>query len=490
MLRGLAILFCRGFIRLMHLYFMGICGTAMGNAALMLRALGHTVCGADTGIYPPMSTLLQDSGITLYDGYDADRLEQIAPDLVVVGNVVSRGHPEMEWLLETRQFRYTSLPGLLSEQVLARRRNFVVAGTHGKTTTSTLAAYLLNAQSDKSPGYLIGGVPLDLPGGAKAGEDAGPFVIEGDEYDSAFFDKRSKFIHYLPHVLALNNLEFDHADIFRDLEDIKRTFRHVIRLVPRNGHILVNGEDENLASLFPINWTQVHSVGLSESCALRLVDFEEDPDGSAFTLLWQNQEWGRVRWKLAGEFNARNAAMAALGVGLLLHADDPRELSLDALSDFRGVKRRQEILFKNKHQLVLEDFGHHPSALRETLTSLRRRFPQRRIVACFEPRSNTARSRVFQHDLVDAFDHANAVFFGAVHRAQAMSADVRLDTAELCAALKNKHPGIIAEAFETNAALLESLSQESRKHENKPSITVFFSNGSFDGIMSRYTAGL
>ena len=217
----------------MRIYFMGVCGTAMGNAALLMRRQGHEVFGSDSGIYPPMSELLERSGVAVLEGYDEGRLREINPDLVVVGNVISRGNPEVEWLLRTDSIAYASLPSLLHDRVLRHRCNIVVAGTHGKTTTTALTASLLCANGC-NPGYFIGGVPRDLPAGALEGDPGAPFVIEGDEYDSAFFDKRSKFIHYRPHILVVNNLDFDHADIFRDLADIQRSFEHLFRLVPDN----------------------------------------------------------------------------------------------------------------------------------------------------------------------------------------------------------------------------------------------------------------
>ena len=247
----------------MRIYFMGICGTAMGNAALLARAAGHEVLGADTGVYPPMSTVLAEAGITLHEGYDPARLELLKPDLVVIGNAMSRGNPEVEWLLDTRTIAFTSLPALLADFVLMGRRNIVIAGTHGKTTTTALTAFLLR-ENGRDPGFLIGGVPFDPPVGSHLGAAADPFVIEGDEYDSAFFDKRSKFIHYAPHIAVLNNLEFDHADIFRDLADVQRTFLHLTRLVPRNGWIVLNGDDDNLRALGPLAWTRVVRVGTGE----------------------------------------------------------------------------------------------------------------------------------------------------------------------------------------------------------------------------------
>src|SRR5687768_13178723 len=279
----------------MKVYFMGVCGTAMGNAALLARAAGHVVEGADSGVYPPMSTVLAGAGITLHEGYDPARLQKLAPDLVVVGNALSRGNPEVEWLLESRALPFTSLPAMLNDFVLKRRRNLVICGTHGKTTTTALTAFLLR-EAGQDPGFLIGGVPQDPPVGAHLGAPQDPFVIEGDEYDSAFFDKRSKFIHYAPHIAVLNNLEFDHADIFRDLTDVQRTFTHLTRIVPRNGFVVLNGDDTNLPALGAMSWTRVIRVGLDESNDVRLVNFAETPAGAEFRILWQGEEWGHVRW--------------------------------------------------------------------------------------------------------------------------------------------------------------------------------------------------
>src|SRR5688500_18029715 len=273
-----------------RIYFMGICGTAMGNAALLARAAGHEVLGADSGIYPPMSTVLAEAGITLHEGYDPTRLEKIAPDLVVVGNAMSRGNAEVEWLLETRAFAFTSLPAMLNDFVLKRRRNLVICGTHGKTTTTALTAFLLR-EAGQDPGFLIGGVPQDPPMGAQLGNPRDPFVIEGDEYDSAFFDKRSKFIHYAPHIAVLNNLEFDHADIFRDLADVQRTFTHLVRIVPRNGAVVLNGDDTNFSALGAMSWTRVVRVGLDETNDVRIAGFAETPGGAEFRLSWKGREW-------------------------------------------------------------------------------------------------------------------------------------------------------------------------------------------------------
>ena len=468
----------------MRIYFMGICGTAMGNAALLARAAGHEVMGADTGVYPPMSTVLAEAGIMLHEGYDPVRLEQLAPDLVVIGNAMSRGNPEVEWLLDTRALPFTSLPALLHESVLKTRRNLVICGTHGKTTTTALTAFLLR-ENGRDPGFLIGGVPQDPPTGNHFGATGDPFVIEGDEYDSAFFDKRSKFIHYAPHIAVLNNLEFDHADIFRDLADVQRTFSHLTRIVPRNGWIVLNGDDANLLALGPLSWTQVVRVGTGEGNDLRIVDFTETAAGAHFNLVWRGVPWANVKWSQPGLFNARNAAMAALAAGLALFPDVPTKLKLDALARFRGVKRRQELLVDRPALKVMEDFGHHPTALAETLHSFRARFPGHVIHAAFEPRSNTSRTKVMQSAFMRALALADEVYLGSIARAEKLKPEERFDVEALVQFLESQ--GVAGYAATTNDDLLEKLGANvTAAGSDKPQLVVFFTNGSFGGIIQRF----
>ncbi|MDI1248871.1 MAG: Mur ligase family protein [Lacunisphaera sp.] len=487
----------------MRIYFMGICGTAMGNAALLARAAGHEVLGADQGIYPPMSTVLAAAGITLHEGYDPLRLEKLAPSLVVIGNAMSRGNPEVEWLLDTRAIPATSLPALLHDSILSLRRNIVVAGTHGKTTTTALTAFLLR-ENGRDPGYLIGGVPLDPPEGANLGTLEDPFVIEGDEYDSAFFDKRSKFIHYSPHIAVLNNLEFDHADIFRDLQDVQRTFLHLTRIVPRNGWIVLNGDDTNLAALGPLAWTRVVRVGTGDKNDLQIVDFSENAGGATFGLLWQGRLWAEVKWAQPGLFNARNAAMAACAAGLAIASDvgrglpptsgsvghkarptdDPTILKLDCLARFRGVKRRQELLVDTPRLKVIEDFGHHPTALAETLQSFRARYPGHLIHAAFEPRSNTSRTKIMQAAFMRALALADVVYLGAVAGVDKLQADERFDTEAVSQHLATQ--GVEAHTAPTNADLLEIIQENIAEITDRPQLVVFFTNGSFDGIIGKF----
>lgn len=474
----------------MKIYFLGICGTAMGNAALLARASGHEVEGADSGIYPPMSTVLRQANIRLHEGYDPARLASLAPDLVVVGNAMSRGNPEVEWLLDSKAVRFTSLPALLHETVLARRDNIVVCGTHGKTTTTSLAAFLLR-ENGRDPGFLIGGVPMDPPVGSHLGALPEPFVIEGDEYDSAFFDKRSKFIHYSPKVAVINNLEFDHADIFRDLADVQRTFSHLVRIVPKSGWVIVNGDDDNLRALGAMPWTQVLRVGVGEQNDVRISDFCEDAKGAGFKLAWAGAHWAQIQWAMPGLFNARNAAMAATAAALLTPGGHAA-LRLEALQRFRGVRRRQETLVAVSGLTIIEDFGHHPTALAETLTSLRARHPQSEIFAVFEPRSNTARTRVLQGAFMRALAMADEVFIGAVNRADKLRDDERFDVDVVIEQLGNQ--GINATTAASNARLLVQLRDAvgGATFGRNERVVVFFSNGSFDGIIgefARWAAG-
>jgi UDP-N-acetylmuramate: L-alanyl-gamma-D-glutamyl-meso-diaminopimelate ligase len=469
----------------LKLYFMGVCGTAMGNAALLARASGHDVTGSDEHVYPPMSTVLSEAGVEVHQGYDPTRLAALAPDLVVVGNAMTRGNPEVEWLLDDRAIPYTSLPAMLHDLVLNRRRNIVVAGTHGKTTTTALAAFLLR-ENGRDPGYLIGGVPQDPPTGSHLGSPGDPFVIEGDEYDSAFFDKRSKFIHYSPHIAVFNNLEFDHADIFRDLADVQRTFVHFARIIPRSGFAVVNGDDDNLRALGSMPWTRVIRVGLEEHNDARIVDYRETATGSSFGLLWRGLPWAQVDWSLFGSYNARNAAIAATAVRLALAGDSPAAVPLEALGKFRGVRRRQEILVATPGLTVVEDFGHHPTALSETLLSLRARFPGSVLTAVFEPRSNTARVRTLQTGFTRALAHADEVYLGAVSRASALSAEERFDAEAVAGNLEAQ--GVRAWQFESNAALHDALALDTIPARGAPRVVVFFTNGSFDGIIGRFAS--
>ncbi len=383
----------------MHIHILGICGTFMAGVALLARAAGHTVSGCDAGVYPPMSTQLAEAGIALREGYDPNQLAEFQPDMVVVGNVMSRGRPIVEELLD-RDLPYTSGPAWLADYVLRGRHVLAVAGTHGKTSTSSLLAWILE-RAGLEPGFLIGGIPANFGLSARLGR-APFFVVEADEYDTAFFDKRSKFVHYRPRTLILNNLEFDHADIFPDLAAIQRQFHHLLRTVPGTGLIVTNGQDPNLAEVLAMGcWTPVERFGTGDWEARAIA-----PDGGAFDVYHQGSPQGRAEWTQLGLHNVHNA-LAALAAAR--HAGVPVATALAALADFQGVKRRLETRGAVNGVTVYDDFAHHPTAIATTLAGLRARIGGQPIIAVLEPRSNTMRLGVFKDSLAPALALADAV---------------------------------------------------------------------------------
>jgi UDP-N-acetylmuramate: L-alanyl-gamma-D-glutamyl-meso-diaminopimelate ligase len=466
----------------------------MGNAAVLLKKMGHQVAGSDAGVYPPMSDVLESAGIELSEGFSEKEMLAWQPDRVVVGNAVSRGNEQVEYLLRTRKISFVSLPQLIGEDLIGNRPAVVVAGTHGKTTTTALTSFALS-QAGIEPGYLIGGVPIDLPSGNELGGDTSPFVIEGDEYDSAFFDKRSKFIHYRPKILILNNLEFDHGDIFRDLQDISRSFSHLLRIVPSDGFVLRNGDDPNLLELPDASWTQIINVGVDDSNDFQITNFSEDGEGSRFGLSWKEENVMQVDWNMPGLFNARNLAMATLASVLSQHIikgtvplslEDFNPFTSSKIPDFSacaGVKRRQEILHESEELTVLSDFAHHPTAITGALESLRARWAGHEIIACFEPRSNTAVTNIFQDRFSDALALADVALLGAVHRAEKIAKDKRINPKSMIQRIESQ--GKEGHAFTTNAELETFLLS---RVFSKPSLVVFFSNGSFDGVIGRFAA--
>lgn len=449
-----------------HLYFMGICGTAMGSVAAAFRDAGYRVTGSDSSVYDPMKSFLEGRGISILDGYKAENLPDDV-DLFVIGNAQSRGNPEVEEVLR-RKLHYVSLPELLREQVLRGKRNFVVSGTHGKTTTSSLLAWIFES-AGRNPNFVIGGIPENLGQGARlTGSDL--TVLEGDEYDSAFFDKRSKFIHYLPELVIVNNLEFDHADIFENLAAVKKTFGHLVRLVPENGMVLLNGDDANAQEVFSQQGhSPVKRVGLGPSCEARLSEIDYRPDGTAFTLEGERYETG-----MNGEYNVRNAAMAITAARFAGVSPDAIRAAVAA---FRSVKRRQEVRgVTTRGVTVVDDFGHHPTAIREAIAGMRRRFEGARLWAVFEPRSNTTRRRVFQETLAEALGCADGVCIAAVARADKLAEEERLDTDLLMKTLRDQ--GLPA-FYEPDAdAIVDRLEPETRPGD----VVIVFSNGGFGGI--------
>lgn len=379
----------------MHVHILGICGSFMGGIAAIAQAMGHKVTGSDKNVYPPMSTQLESLGITLTQGYDPAQFDPV-PDIVVIGNAMSRGNPAVEYVLN-RNIPYTSGPQWLLEHVLKDRWVIGLSGTHGKTTTSSMVAWILEYAGLK-PGYLIGGVPENFGVSARLG-DSPFFVIESDEYDSAFFDKRSKFVHYRPRTLVINNLEFDHADIFADLAAIQTQFHHLVRMVPGNGLILaptnVTAIDDTLEKGC---WSEQQWLG--KDWTHQLVN----ADGSHFEVYFNQQKQGEVVWSLMGEHNVHNGLMA---IAAAHHAGVQIHDAIDALSQFKNVKRRMEIKGTVNDITVYDDFAHHPTAITTTLAGLRNKVGEQKIIAILEPRSNTMKMGIHQQELVDAWQIAD-----------------------------------------------------------------------------------
>jgi UDP-N-acetylmuramate: L-alanyl-gamma-D-glutamyl-meso-diaminopimelate ligase len=451
-------------------HFLGICGTAMGAVAAMLKDEGYAVTGSDEHVYPPMSTFLAEKGIAIQAGYRPENLP--AGDVIlVVGNTIKRGNPELEAALEAKRF-YLSLPETLKTYFLRGTHNLVVTGTHGKTTTTSLLAWIFE-YAGRKPSYLIGGLPKNLPQGCV--KQAGThWIIEGDEYDTAFFDKRSKFLHYLPELVIINNLEFDHADIFDNLAAVQKTFSHLVRIVPRNGMILVNADEPNALAVTKDSPAPILEVGFSENAAVRILDLRAQGEKQTFRLL--DTEFTLT---MSGEFNVRNAAMAIAAAHFY---QIPLPVIARAVGEFRGVKRRQEKRGEANGVTVIDDFGHHPTAMRETLRGMRHQYPRQRLWALFEPRSNTTRRAVFQKELPAALSEADGVFVAQVAALEQIPAAERLHPEQVVADIAAA--GVPA-YYEPDAdAIVAKL---------KPlllpgDVVIVFSNGGFGGIHQKLLA--
>lgn len=383
----------------MHIHILGICGTFMGGIAVIARQAGHEVTGCDSSVYPPMSTQLESHGIKLIEGYDPSQIE-LKPDIFVIGNVVSRGNPLMEEILN-RNLQYISAPQWLSENVLKDKWVLAVSGTHGKTTTSSMLAWILEYAGMK-PGFLIGGIPENFSVSARLSSDSSFFVIEADEYDTAFFDKRSKFVHLQPRTAILNNLEYDHADIFVDLASIMQQFHHFVRLIPENGLIITNGREENLGEVLAKGcWTPIEKIGVDDGWQARTLG------NDSTDISFRGKSQGTLNWGLMGEHNRMNA-LAALAAAH--HVGVTIETGITALTKFKNVKRRMELCGVANEITVYDDFAHHPTAIQTTLEGLRNKVNDARIIAVLEPRSNTMKMGIWQDRLAESLKAADLVF--------------------------------------------------------------------------------
>ncbi|HUE49612.1 MAG TPA: UDP-N-acetylmuramate:L-alanyl-gamma-D-glutamyl-meso-diaminopimelate ligase [Candidatus Dormibacteraeota bacterium] len=447
-----------------NLHFLGICGTAMGSVAAALGERGFRVTGSDENVYPPMSIFLEKKGIALTEGYRAENIPANV-DIVVIGNAIKRGNPEVEAVLNRKLF-YLSLPEVLKNYFLRDRHNLVVTGTHGKTTTTALLAWIME-KSGRKPGYLIGGLPKNFGQGARL-NDSKFFVVEGDEYDTAFFDKRSKFIHYLPELVIVNNIEFDHADIFNNLDEIKLSFRRLLNIVPQNGMVVLNGDDANCVQVAKDCLAQMIEVGFSKNCAQRIRDVVYSSGRSRFKL---GEETFEV--PLIGEFNVRNAAMAATAARFY---EVPKTKIDNALKSFSGIARRQELRGEARGVKVIDDFGHHPTAIAYTLQALRHRYRGHRIWAIFEPRTNTTRRAVFQQQLPDALKTADGVFISQVAKLEQIPEEERLNPEAVVTAIAKA--GRTAFYEENADAIVDRIVPMLRRQD----IVAVFSNGGFDNI--------
>ncbi len=388
----------------MHVHILGICGTFMGGIALLARANGHRVTGQDLNVYPPMSTQLEEQGIGLISGYAVEDIKQTDPDIVVIGNALSRGNPAVEYVLE-QNIPYTSGAQWLAENILRQRWVLAVAGTHGKTSTSSMLAWILE-YAGLNPGFLIGGVPENFGVSARNGE-LPFFVVEADEYDTAFFDKRSKFIHYHPRTTVLNNLEFDHADIFEDLNAIKKQFHHLIRTVPGNGLLIYPQNDQNLQSVLDMGcWSQTEMLTTAPDRGWFVNLLSRD--GSRFEVFYQGELLGIVSWQLMGQHNVNNAVMAIVAAR---HAGVPVQHAIDALAEFKNVKRRMELKGEVNGITIYDDFAHHPTAIATTIDGLKKRLTtDKRIIAILEPRSNTMKMQIHNKTLPASLVQADEVY--------------------------------------------------------------------------------
>ncbi|MDF1630809.1 MAG: UDP-N-acetylmuramate:L-alanyl-gamma-D-glutamyl-meso-diaminopimelate ligase [Alcanivoracaceae bacterium] len=448
----------------MHIHILGICGTFMGSLAQLARDMGHRVTGADTNVYPPMSDQLRAAGIEIHEGYDAAQLDP-APDLVVIGNAMSRGNPAVEEVLN-RGLRYTSGPQMLADVVLQDRWVIAVAGTHGKTTTASMVAWLLEA-AGMAPGFLIGGVPGNFPVSARLGQTPF-FVVEADEYDTAFFDKRSKFIHYRPRTVILNNLEFDHADIFENLGAIQKQFHHLVRTIPGNGRIILPTGEMALEEVLDKGcWSEVEHFGAGAGIDVQLLK----DDGSHFAVLENGSKVGEVRWGQTGAHSVNNGMAALLAAR---HVGVPLAQGCELLADFLGVKRRMEMIGEVGGVRVYDDFAHHPTAIATTLEGLRKKVGTDKIIAVIEPRSNTMRMGAHRDKLANSVLAADEVIWYQPEGIN-WSLDDVVNASEVPAKTLSSIDAVIADIC---------------SRDDAPLNVVIMSNGGFGGIHRKLVEAL
>src|SRR5271167_3300340 len=459
-----------------HIHLIGICGTAMASLAGMLKQRGFHVTGSDDAIYPPMSDFLASLTIPVWQPFEANL--QPPPDLVVVGNAISRGNRELEYVLDHR-IPLESMPRLLHNEFLVGRERLVAAGTHGKTTTASLLAWLSH-HAGRAPSFLIGGIPENFGSSFMLGSGR-EFILEGDEYDTAFFDKGPKFLHYFPDAVILTSVEFDHADIYKDLDEVKTAFKRLVNLVPRHGLLIAWDGHPNVDECISRAFCRVERYGLGKTSSWRIADIEYTPALTRWRILRNGESWGQFEFFLAGEYNVLNATAAAAMAAN--YGITPDEIA-SGLRSFRSVKRRLEVKAQIHGITIIDDFAHHPTAIAETLKAVRTRYPGRRLWAILEPRSNTLRRKVFQTELAQSLSLADEVALAGIFKSEAIPEHERLEPATVIAAVSAS--GRHARLLDTADAIVESIAPEMCKGD----VVTIFSNGAFDGIYEKLPAKL
>ena len=451
------------------IYLIGICGTAMASLAGMLREKGYAVSGSDSDVYPPMSDFLARLEIPVFKGFNAENIQKTKPDLVVIGNALSRGNVEIEYVLDSG-LRYASMAETVKELFIRGKQSIVVAGTHGKTTTTAMLAWILEVAGRK-PSFLVGGIAENF-GSSFQLRDGPDFVIEGDEYDTAFFDKGPKFLHYLPRIALLKNIEFDHADIYADLEAIKTAFRRLINIVPRSGLIVAGIDSPVVTELIPAAFSRVATAGLGTG-EWQAVNIKTTADGMDFEILRSDSNTGSFAIPLPGTFNVQNA------LGAIIVARDlgiPDEVIRRALSTFKSVKRRLEIRGEVNGIVVYDDFAHHPTAVQETLRAVRERHPHARVWAVFEPRSQTCRRKIFEPAFIQSFDPADVILIARVYGASHLAPAETLSPDRVAEGIRAR--GKRAFTFASTEEIVSFVASEARPGDQ----VVIMSNGGFDNI--------
>jgi len=454
------------------IHFIGICGTLMGNAAIYLQRQGYEVRGSDKAFYPPIGGMLEREKMFLYKGFDEKNLDW-NPDLVIIGNSISRGNSEAERTLNSRM-NFMALPELLKYMFIKDKNSIVVTGTHGKTSTTSIISKIFT-DAGKDPSFLIGGIPVGLEGGFKNGE-GNYFIIEGDEYDTAFFDKRPKFVHYKPHCCIINNIEFDHGDIYRDIDHIKLEFTRLVNIVPGNGRIIANFDEQNVRDVTAKAFTPIDSFGQGKDCKWQIRNIRHEGETSTFDLVHEGKTFISPAVKRCGNYQIYNFTAGI--IASLFYGLDVAQIKR-SIESFEGVKRRMEYRGKVNGAELIEDFAHHPTAVRNVLTEVREEFKGKKIIAAFEPRSNTTKRNIFQNELAEALSIADHVIIGKIDREDQLKSDEKLDMDQLMNDIRTKGKTVVH--YDDSSDVADYIKSKA----DADSVILIMTNGSFDGLFTK-----